>query len=910
MASNKGRDILGITLYTYLSSGMPLRTAPSVTDSNGEANFNYTIFQDNESYKFKGTYLGIAFWSDDMVFPGDQHASIFFAEESVKITVVTGNTPCPGVTVDLYNGAGDTFLGVSKFTNASGEVIFDLPVGQQFKFLAHILNDSFWSEAFAVQGGAANETVLNAGGGIYHITVLKSVSGKNRLNPEQKQRETNGLAKVPVYLFDENNVYLNQMKQTNDYGQAGFAVPRGNYKVRVDYLGYSFWNTAMLVEADTAVDFSIVHTAKPITVNQVFNGISHPVANIDVNLMKAEGLTFVTARKTDENGMVAYELPDQFNYEVRADYLGMQKWGRLFFVNQLVLDIPMAEAVITVKQGEKRLPGLVVDACLPDGTFSGLAHTTNETGQAVFLLPAATYQFKTRYQGHDFWSVKETLPVDQSIALDISTGGGSFTLKIQKSDTEFIAGAACFIFDEQGNYLNLKAVSDINGNVSFDLADGQYKIRCDYLGYSFESELFSVPACNAKTITIPHTNVSLTVYGMFLGVEQPLSGASAVLLTAGAQESGLAGVTDSNGSIVFSVPAKDFKYQITYLGNSYETDVFQSMDKTLIINLAKGEIMVTFAGNLLESVDVSLLSAAGIPLGITQTTDSTGKASFLLPVGQYKFACQRGAAEFFSALESFAADQIKQIEISTGGTNFTFTVFKNAAEPLADVVCYLFDESGSYLGQQGSTNSNGLVGFTTASGKIKIRADYLGYQYWSDVYSIPAVLSGTVSIQFSPVKMTIQSHYPVNGEALAEIPVQLFTADGTNVNKNGVTDDLGQIIFSLPNKPYKVKASYIGRYFWSEIFQALDQILEISRGKVGITVKQSGTAMADKQVELFTPDNFALNLSTATNVSGKAEFVLPLGSFRFRVIQAGKEYWTSVITVLPAAAVAVELTVE
>ena len=54
----------------------------------------------------------------------------------------------------------------------------------------------------------------------------------------------------------------------------------------------------------------------------------------------------------------------------------------------------------------------------------------------------------------------------------------------------------------------------------------------------------------------------------------------------------------------------------------------------------------------------------------------------------------------------------------------------------------MFNEAGIYLGISGTTDSGGLVSFNLSNGAYKFRVDYLGYQFWSEVYSVPTPCQG------------------------------------------------------------------------------------------------------------------------------------------------------------------------
>ena len=74
------------------------------------------------------------------------------------------------------------------------------------------------------------------------------------------------------------------------------------------------------------------------------------------------------------------------------------------------------------------------------------------------------------------------------------------------------------------------------------------------------------------------------------------------------------------------------------------------------------------------------------------------------------------------------------------------TLEKSAQNPLVGTPVYLFTESGSYLGQSQTTDSNGEVAFNLSEGTYKLRVDYLGYQFWTPVYTIIGNLAETFPI--------------------------------------------------------------------------------------------------------------------------------------------------------------------
>jgi len=120
--------------------------------------------------------------------------------------------------------------------------------------------------------------------------------------------------------------------------------------------------------------------------------------------------------------------------------------------------------------------------------------------------------------------------------------------------------------------------------------------------------------------------------------------------------------------------------------------------------------MVTVAGNglALEGVPVYVFSESGSYLGLSNKTDSEGQVLFRLAAGAYKFRADHQGSQYWAEM-NLSADQVTPVEISTGGGRFTFTVLSGETDPLVEVKCYVFSDSGSYLGIYKKTDENGQV---------------------------------------------------------------------------------------------------------------------------------------------------------------------------------------------------------
>ena len=194
---------------------------------------------------------------------------------------------------------------------------------------------------------------------------------------------------------------------------------------------------------------------------------------------------------------------------------------------------------------------------------------------------------------------------------------------------------------------------------------------------------------------------------------------------------------------------------------------------------------------------------------------------------------------FFSMTASAAAHQL-QITIQTDNPS-----------PLTGVGVYLFDAGNVYLGQNVTSDSSGIVEFAVTDGTYKIRADYMGYQFWSGDIPVTADVATDLDIPHQNVTVTVQGGYPTVNP-IAGVPVFLFTEAGAYQNQNPITDENGLVTFSLPDKSYKMRADWMGRQFWSNPTTLQDVIIPVPMAIAQVTVTGAGLPLEGVPVYAFT----------------------------------------------------------
>ena len=73
--------------------------------------------------------------------------------------------------------------------------------------------------------------------------------------------------------------------------------------------------------------------------------------------------------------------------------------------------------------------------------------------------------------------------------------------------------------------------------------------------------------------------------------------------------------------------------------------------------------------------------------------------------------------------------------------------------------------------------------------------------------------------------------------------------------------------------------------------------MTIPRGVAQIVATKSGNPVAGAAVYLFSGGGSYLGLTAVTNAEGKAEFILPNRSCKFRVDEGGVQHWSAVTAI-------------
>jgi YD repeat-containing protein len=337
-----------------------------------------------------------------------------------------------------------------------------------------------------------------------------------------------------------------------------------------------------------------------------------------------------------------------------------------------------------------------------------------------------------------------------------------------------------------------------------------------------------------------------------------------------------------------------YTFRVDYLGARFWTPatiVQNSNGIQLIIENEPVEISVITDGQVKPGVKVYAFTESGTYLGVYGITDENGKVSFSLPEGQnYKFRADLFGNQYWSDSSTIVAGGSGIVLNSFGGT-LQLTLQEADSLPLQSIKTYLFSAGGSYLGLSGTSAEDGTVSYRVADGSYKIRADYLGYQFWSeDIVIAKGAAATTLAIAHQDVTWTVQADLAGFLSPLAKVNCYLFSPAGAYLGRKSTTSATGAVSFHVPDQPFRVRADYLGGQFWSEDSLWQDSSIAIAHGTAVIEVSKMGSPLDNIKVYAFTGSGSYLNLNSLTKSDGRTSFLLPAGEFRFRADYQGSQY--------------------
>ena len=298
-----GSPQAGLNVYAF--DGSTYRNFSKTTGADGTAVFTLP----EGDYRFRADLNGTRFWSGEAnhcTLPGCESTGVTVSKPLTVTVTDTNGLPKEGISVYAFDGTA--YTNYSKATDATGQAVFTLPLGD-YRFQTDMNGTRFWSCEANHCTLPGCETVA------VQVTVPVGVTVVDTFGTPQVD--------VPVYAFS-GGAYMNYSGVTDANGQVFFTLPQGDYRFRGDSGGTQYWSSetdaCMLSGCETAG----VMVSKPVTVT-VAGEEANPYSELSVYVFDGDTYTGYSGT-TDESGQVVFTLPVGA-YRFRADYDGVPFWS-------------------------------------------------------------------------------------------------------------------------------------------------------------------------------------------------------------------------------------------------------------------------------------------------------------------------------------------------------------------------------------------------------------------------------------------------------------------------------------------------------------------------------------------------------------------------------------------------------
>lgn len=314
-----------------------------------------------------------------------------------------------------------------------------------------------------------------------------------------------------VYAFDGNGDYLGEYgrNQTGSaYGRSnseGIATFQNMPDDGYQFLGYVnsnyYWsNSINFPRQDRA---AIQVNAAQFTIN-VTDKKGKGIKNVYVYAYTAnEQYWLGIYGRTDKNGVATVELPHG-RYRFRAYY------KRRWYVSEAFSTPDVASITINTRQEEfevnvvdangKGIRRVIVYAYTENNAYTGISDRTNNKGEAELKLPQGKYRLGVYYQSRWIWSA--VIDPEEVESATINTGQKPFTVTVLDDEGNPAANVRVYAYTANNWYAGENGRTNNQGQVTLDLADGEYKFRADYYGAMFWSGIINTANSAAASMSV------------------------------------------------------------------------------------------------------------------------------------------------------------------------------------------------------------------------------------------------------------------------------------------------------------------------------------------------------------------------------------------------------------------------
>ncbi|MBI9051564.1 MAG: Ig-like domain-containing protein [Anaerolineaceae bacterium] len=855
-------DNLVADVNVYVFTDTTYQSFTAKTDANGEVQFTLP----EGEYRFRADYNATQFWSDtanDCAIPGCNAASVVVTQPVTVTVLDTSGAPQDGLNVYAFDGT--TYQNFSKTTDENGEAVFTLPQGD-YRFRADLNPDGgaggtqFWSDTVndCTLPGCTTSTVT--------VTIPVQLVVQDDLGDP--------IVDVAVYAFD-GSTYAGTMKRTNDEGLAIFTLQQGDYRFRVDVDGEQIWSAdvnhctipgcdlvSVILEAEATATPTMTptptatQTPTPTIIGTVTSTVTATMTStitrtptstrtwVTPTTTKTPSKTFTPSGTATESGAVntatitqtptATRTPTQTLMftntftpsmtptitEIVGGYNPSGTFGHFLAKMRLA---PLADdsAVVVQVYDTDGTPKAGLNVYAFDGTtYSGLSGVSNEYGTVELTLPEGDYRFRADLNGTQFWSGTENTCSLPGCATDVVTVSKPVSVYVVDTDGTPKAGLNVYAFDDT-TYKGFSKVSDENGVATFTLPLGSYRFRGDLNGTQFwsaETNNCTLPGCESAQVTVSKP-LTVTVQDTNGNPQADI----AVYAFDGTTYTNFSKTSAADGTAVFTLPMGEYRFRADSNGTRFWS---AESNHCTIPGCESAAVIVT------GPVTINVLDTDGTPqeglavyafnetmyTNFSGTTAADGSLQLTLPEGDYRFRADlnpdggAGGTQFWSAESNHCTTPTCTDATVTVTKPLTVTVLDTDGAVQEGLNVYAFNGT-TYTNYSKVTSAEGTAVFTLPQGDYRFRADLNGTQFWSSETN-HCTLPGCESVELSVTVPVTVNVVGVDDSPFEGITVYAFSGN-TYSNYNGVSNEDGEVLFTLPEGDYRFRADLSGTQFWS-----------------------------------------------------------------------------------------------
>lgn len=598
----------------------------------------------------------------------------FSSYADVNVLVSLGGNPIAGAQVESYLPDG-TKLNESEFTNSSGVATFPFTTGE-YKFRVTQSGVDWFSQSIS-----APATIS---------LTIPSLSYFQLIYPGNDS----GHHIRPYQISQNGDEWLGYTRVTDSSGFADFALEPGTYRFRFSYNGHALFSSN--TQAGTTAQIYIPGD----TYIQVTKG-ELPISGATVEIYDSLGVKYNYSRSTGANGIATFTLP-QGIWTARHTYQGQDIFSEPFEAGQ---SSAISVASIVFVTGDTSLSSQIwVRAYEENGSYTGINVLADVDGMAEFPLHSGLRKYRISYNGLEYFSslspsgasTQITLPTPTSVQL-VQNGAGVGGLSV-----EAYIGTTKIDYSRQTNS---------SGLAQFSLEDGDYRFRATLNNIDFYSQTIS--SGQSIILSLPDkTQVSIANFS------SPEAVAISVYQNSSPLE--IAEMTNSNGSIQFTLPEGTYQFRLSYNGAEFFSPLTSSGGTTQIQLPTPIQLQLMEQGQPLISQRVELHDENGVKLNYSRITDSQGQAAWHVAEGIYLLRLVHEPEDIWLPLVADGQSILYDINPPEVIPTTSFRVLEGNRTPFTTSPVYLYSTNGSPLGTHSEITSLGYAFFhTTAANPVQ-----------------------------------------------------------------------------------------------------------------------------------------------------------------------------------------------